>query len=138
MYTYRSILAPILPPILTTDFQAQYRGALCGVFFLLLINPADISGAWLHMGWPGSLVGWQFPWQASTVVLFFLTAKSVPAVEAMVQHPTPPYPPEPELVRAEPTVSRTVSGVIRPGSSGRGRKLHSRRYFESPPSVLKM
>lgn len=71
------------------------------------------------------------------LVLFFLATKSVAAVQATVQHPTPPYPLEPELVLAEQTGSGTVLVVIRPASSGRERKWHSTRYLESLPSVLK-
>lgn len=62
------------------------------------------------------------------------------AVQAkVVLHPTLPFPPEPDEVRAEPDGSRTESGVIKPSSgpdSGKDKNWHSNRYLESPPSVF--
>lgn len=65
------------------------------------------------------------------------------AVQASVLQSTPPYPPELELVLAEPVGSRTESGVIKPSSepgSDKGKNLQSQKKLESPltPFVVKI
>lgn len=130
-----------LPPFSTTTTpygpKFQYSGDRCGVPFRRFIMPAEISETGEH-------IGRQAVRYTDTLLLFFLT-NSVVAVQARVRHPTPPAPsPALELddVLMETAGSSTESGVSKPSSSsepgsGNVRYSHSKRYFESFPSVLK-
>jgi len=96
--------------LLTLSQVLQYSGDLWGFPFLRFIRPAEISDTGEHAGLHGGR-------KPEPPVLFFLTISVVAVQARVVLQSAPPYPPEPDEVRAEPAGSRTESGVIRPSSS---------------------
>jgi len=95
---------------ITLSQLLQYSGALWGVPFLRFIRPDEISETGEHAGLHGGR-------KPDPPLLFFLTISVVAVQAKVVLQSTPPYPPEPDEVRAEPAGSRTESGVMRPSSS---------------------